>query len=140
VGPSALRYAMLAVAYYATHQLGYLFFDPVAQVSPVWPATGLAVAVLLLSPRSRWPGIIAVFAAGNLFSNLESTHGALLVSLGFLAANALEVALAVWMIDRFGGGSMTFTRMPEVLALTTAACLATRTGPGGRRSSSVCSS
>jgi PAS domain S-box-containing protein len=124
VTSSVLRYAALGAVYYAAHQLGALFIDPVAHVSPVWPATGLAVAVLLLRPRSEWRGMIAGMVVANLLSNLPTSGYSLSVSLGNLTANALEVGLAVWTITRFGGASVTFRRVPEVLALTATAVLA----------------
>jgi len=117
--------AVVASTYFAAHQLGYLFFDPVAQASPVWPATALVVAILLLQPRARWPEIAAAVAAANLLSNLRATDYSWPVSLGCLAANLVEVALAVWVIRRVGGAAVKFDRVGEVLALIAAATLGT---------------
>jgi integral membrane sensor domain MASE1 len=125
VKAGALRLAILAAAYYGSHRLGYLFLDPVARVSPVWPATGLAVAFLLLSQPARWPAITAVVAAANLLSNLPATGYSLPLSAGFLAANLVEIGLAAWAITRFGGPAVTFARVADVLVLIGVATLGT---------------
>jgi hypothetical protein len=40
---TVLRLAVIALAYYGSHQLGNLFLDPVQHISTVWPANGLTL-------------------------------------------------------------------------------------------------
>jgi len=88
--------------------------------SVIWPASGVALAALLLSPRRQWRLILAAIFVINLFSNL--LFGVSLpVSAGFAFVNTLEPALAGWLIVWLRKGRVTFTRLADVLALTLAA-------------------
>jgi integral membrane sensor domain MASE1 len=58
-----LLLVLVALAYFGTARLGLLLASLHDNVSPVWPATGLAAAVLLLGGRWLWPGVmIGAFA------------------------------------------------------------------------------
>lgn len=111
----------IALAYGVQHHLGLLFVDPDAHISPVWPASGVGLAALLLTPRSQRRALLAMLATINLATNLV-TGGGLIDALGPLASNMLELLLAVWFLDRTGP-KVTFGRVREVAALLLAATL-----------------
>ncbi|TMD96915.1 MAG: hypothetical protein E6I76_06965 [Chloroflexi bacterium] len=55
---------LIACTYYPAARLGMLFQFPHTEVAPVWPASGLAVASLLVLGRRHWPALaIAAFLA-----------------------------------------------------------------------------
>jgi len=82
----------------------------------LWPASGLALAILLLSPRRTWGPALGIFFTITLLSNgYRGTP--FLASLGFALANTLEPLLAAWLLARLGGPPITFTRLKDVLAL-----------------------
>src|SRR5437762_1797386 len=75
----------LTILYWAAAELGFTVAFSVRQVSPVWPPTGIAFAVLLRFGRRYWPGV----AAGAFLANLAS--GEPFVTAGVVAVgNTLE--------------------------------------------------
>jgi integral membrane sensor domain MASE1 len=73
--------AALAAAYFIAGKLGLrlAFVNPSA--TAVWPATGIAPAVLILVGAGAWPAILV----GAFLVNL-TTAGSVLTSLGIAAA------------------------------------------------------
>ncbi len=112
--------AAWAATYFVAHILGIAFADPVRRVATVWPASGVMLAALLASPRSRWPLLLAVLGAIALSTNVI-LNGAAPMNLGFLAANIAESSLSAWVVSRVVRRDVTFTRIEEVLALGAAA-------------------
>ena len=48
---SRIRVGLFALAYFAAQVLGFLFPDSFGLIASFWPAAGVALASLLLSPR-----------------------------------------------------------------------------------------
>ena len=94
--PLLARWLMVALAYYFAGQLGLLFATVAGNVSPLWPASGVALAVLLLYGTDLWPAI----ALGASVLSL-TTHG---VGIGALTCvpNTLEPLLAALLLERAG--------------------------------------
>ncbi len=89
------RMALLFGAYFATARLG-LMFEPVAGVAtPVWPPTGLSLAVLWLFGAELWPAVgLAAFAVNALVGV------PLVTALGIGAGNTLEALVGVYCLRR----------------------------------------
>jgi signal transduction histidine kinase/ActR/RegA family two-component response regulator len=81
------------------------------QVSVVWPASGLALAMLVLYGRQMWPAI----AAGSLLVNMLSGAPAT-VSLGIAAGNTLEAVAGATLLSTLGF-SPSLRRVRDVAAL-----------------------
>ncbi|MBF0480403.1 MAG: MASE1 domain-containing protein [Desulfovibrionaceae bacterium] len=114
------RLAFIAAAYFAANKIALLFPDAEAVLTAVWPAAGVGLASLLLSPRRLWPQILAViFLAGNA-ANLLSGRP-LANSAGFMTANVLESFLCAWLITGWRGENVRFSRVKDVAALIAAA-------------------
>src|SRR5580693_2517236 len=112
-GWDALRLVTVAAAYFLADQLAFLFPDPQRVLSALWPAGGIGLAALLLSPRRQWPAILtAIFLAGNV-ANLLGGRG-LAASLGFMTANVVESLACAWLITRWCGPGVRFGRVTEV--------------------------
>ena len=92
----------VALAYFASGQLGLTVPYLGAFVSLIWPPTGLAVAVLWRGGLSRWPGIWL----GSLAINLAA-DGALPMSLVIACGNTLAPLITVWLL-RHSGASLHF--------------------------------
>ena len=88
--------------------LALAFVHPSA--SPVWPPTGISIAVLLYLGYRFWP---AVFL-GALFVNWSADH--FLVSFAIATGNTLEGLCAAWLVNRFAGGREAFYRARNVFA------------------------
>src|SRR3989344_379448 len=79
--------------YFAVGLTGLTFAEQTQQVSVVWPATGVAIAVLLIFGARYWPGILIGAFLVNVMSN-EPPFAALGIAIG----NTLESVVAVLLL------------------------------------------
>src|SRR5437763_3429505 len=92
-----LTAVLIAVAYFVVGKIELLFSFPSSDVSPLWPAAGVALAALLVFGWRLWYGV----AIGSFV--LAVSTGMPVTSAAFVASgNALEALLAVWFLSRFG--------------------------------------
>ncbi len=117
-----LRLAVIALGYGLTVRFGLLLVAQPEGLAAVWPASGLALAIVMLSPRSQWAKLLAVVFAANVAGNWSGGNS-LPVSLGFALANTLETALGAWVLTWFCKEKITFERTTEILALLCVAVL-----------------
>ncbi|QYF92704.1 CHASE domain-containing protein [Massilia sp. PAMC28688] len=101
---SAPRIVALALVYFLAAQLGMLLAFADTNVTPVWPASGLALAALVLGGRRLWPGILIGAFAANLLgfagdAALDWTR-AVPLSLVMAGGNTLEGVLGAWLYRR----------------------------------------
>jgi PAS domain S-box-containing protein len=108
----------LAGVYLAVARVGMTFSVIREGVSPVWPASGLALAALLVLGVSRWPGI---FLGTFLVCTLVGAPPA--VSLGMAMGNSLEAVLGALLLRRLGF-SASLERVQDVVALIVGPALA----------------
>src|SRR6185437_9486520 len=106
-GPRARHVGALAgvaLAYFVVAKLGFRFALINPSVNPIWPATGLALAAVLLFGQRIWPAIfVGVFAAN------ATTASALTTSFLIAIGNTLEATLGGLLIDRWSRGRDSFT-------------------------------
>jgi hypothetical protein len=50
----------IAIAYWVTVRLGLMFVARPEGIASIWPASGLALSVLLLRPKGEWAKLLAV--------------------------------------------------------------------------------
>lgn len=81
--------------------LSLAFLHPSA--TPVWPPTGLALAILLLFGYRLWPGVLI----GAFWVNF-ATAGDLATSAGIALGNTGEALLGSWLVIRFANGAGAF--------------------------------
>ncbi len=118
---SPLRWiGVCSFTYFSAQVLAFQFPGSFGLVSAIWPAAGIALAALLLSPRRLWPATLGCLFAAGLAANL-TTPRSFAVSAGFMTANICETAACAWLITRMCGDHVRFDRIREVLALTAAA-------------------
>jgi PAS domain S-box-containing protein len=110
------RLMLVAIAYWVAVRLGLLLVAQPEGVASIWPASGLALAVLLLSPKSQWTKLLAVIFVTNAAGNLSGGNN-LPVSLGFALANTLEAFLGAWLLIYFCKSKITFERTFEIFIL-----------------------
>ncbi len=81
-----------------------LFATLNASASPVWPPTGLAIAVLLIWGPRLWPGVyLGAYAANSLTSGP-------ITSVAIAAGNTVEAVMASLLVVRFADGVRAFDR------------------------------
>lgn len=96
-GPIALL--LLGVGYVVVGKAGLLLAVGNASVSVVWPATGVAIAALILGGSELWPAIFA----GALIVNFTTTWD-FPSSLGIATGNTLEALVGSYLANRFASG------------------------------------
>jgi signal transduction histidine kinase len=109
-----IRTIALAAAYFFAGKLGLMLPHVHASVSPVWPASGVALAALLIWGVEFWP---AVFI-GAFLVNLTVPHASWTLRIfqasGIGLANTLEAAAGAWLVNRFANGCKAFRRASDV--------------------------
>ncbi|KFE62525.1 ATP-binding protein [Hyalangium minutum] len=107
----------LAVVYWLVGKAGLVFSIGAFNVSPVWPASGVALAALLMLGVSYWPGIFF----GGLVLCLGMGNPPL-ASLGSALGGTLEPVLGALLLKRWGF-SARLERVQDVVALSVGAAL-----------------
>jgi PAS domain S-box-containing protein len=122
-GAYAIELCALGLIYFALAKIGLTLASINPSTSPVWPPTGLAIAVLLLRGYRVWPAIlIAAFAANAI------TAGTIATSLAIGIGNTVEGLLAAFLVNRWSAGRATFdspagvARFALICFLPTALC------------------
>ncbi len=114
----------LALGYFALSRLGLAFLSD-GQVALLWPASGLALGVLVCVPRRTWPRYALAAFLANLAAQAWA-RGIDTPALGLAGVNALEPLLAAWTLQAVARSRArpTFESTREVAGLIAAATLA----------------
>ncbi len=119
IAPRSAVVVALAAIYVGAAMLGLSLAYVHPSATPVWPATGISIAALLLLGRWAWPGIFVGAFVANVW-----TSGAALPSLGIAVGNTLEAVAAAWLVTRYAGGSHAFDRARDIFRFAGLAALA----------------
>ena len=114
----AIQLSGLALGYFLLGKWGLEYASLKPIVSLVWPASGLALAVILLKGAGVWPGI----ALGAFLVNLDSGIGPVPAAV-IATGNTLEALLAWYVLKHLCGFDAALARTRDVLALLLAASL-----------------
>lgn len=120
---TAMSAALFALAYFACARAGLSLVAQPESIASLWPASGLALAWLTLSPRRRWPALVGALVVANLAANALAGVGPA-PSAGFALANALEAVVAAVVVTTITGGRIDSHSHRPIVALLAAA------GPG----------
>ncbi|MGB0671577.1 MAG: CHASE domain-containing protein [Rhodospirillales bacterium] len=98
----------IAVAYAVTGHLGLLLAIPPGYATAIWPASGIALAGVLVLGNRVWPGILIGSFLVNVWNGFDgSTADALLRSLAIPfcigAGAALQALASAFLVRRFAG-------------------------------------
>jgi signal transduction histidine kinase/CheY-like chemotaxis protein len=93
----ALEILIAAALYFAVARLGLELATVAKQVSIIWPATGLALATLVLRGRRLWPAILLGAFLANWLNDTSLT-----ASVCIAIGNALEALLGATLLQRVG--------------------------------------
>jgi signal transduction histidine kinase/ActR/RegA family two-component response regulator len=93
----------IGVAYFACAKAGLLLASINPNATPIWPATGLALAATLLRGYRVCPAILLAAFLVN-----ATTAGSVATSAAISIGNTLESLLGAWLINRWSGGTATF--------------------------------
>ena len=120
--PYLLAVGVGALAYFALAKLGFRFSSAELGVSPVWPASGLAVALIRLGGRRMWP---AVFIGALAPSILGPAPDAAFIS---AIGSTLEAVVGAMILNRLVGRYSENFILARVLGIVLAALWATLIG------------
>lgn len=95
----------LAVLYFAVGKFGLSFAVMHPSASAIWPASGVALAALLLCGSRLWPGVFL----GAFLVNI-TTQGTVATTLGIASGNTLEAVLGALLVAHFANGPKVFER------------------------------
>lgn len=81
-----------------------------------WPPAGIVLAALLVAPRRTWAQLLVAALIANFVSDAIHSQ-TLAASTGFALANLGEPLVGALLLGRFCKAPVTFTRLPEIVAL-----------------------
>ncbi len=123
--------ALLFAVFFASAYFAITLSRNIASVAAIWPATAMAVGVLLMARSREWPVYLLAAGAANFAASVAADVPPV-ISLGFTALNLMEILLAAGLLRRLRApadwlGSvrslMTFLGVAAILAPTAAAML-----------------
>ena len=119
-GRNLLHMVLLFLAYLLSAQIFSYFYAaiPTAPIL-VWPASGIALAGLILGGIGLWP---AVFAGALVHSILYGDT--VVMTVGVATASALQAVVAAYFLKRFGFTN-SFSRVPHTVAFILTAIFVT---------------
>jgi signal transduction histidine kinase len=109
-----------AVLYHLAARLGLKMAYVQANTSPVWPPTGIAIAVLILFGPSLWPGITLGVLVGSVLTGAPVS-----LAIGMAAGNTLEAVIAVYFLKRILHFHDALDRLNDVIGLAVVALVTT---------------
>jgi diguanylate cyclase (GGDEF)-like protein len=109
---------LLTVLYVVAGKLALRLAFVHASATAVWPATGIALAALVLRGLGLWPAVLV----GAFVVNL-STAGSVATSVGIAAGNTLEAVVGAYLVDRYARGRHAFERARDVFRYAAFAAL-----------------
>ena len=106
------RLTPVTMVYLGAAWIGLQYASVASSISLVWPATGIAIAALVLFGPRYWPGI----ALGAFLAN-ATTEVPLIAAIVIAAGNTLEAVVAAWVLRRRTGSRPQLDDVGHVRAL-----------------------
>src|SRR6266478_798850 len=107
-----LRLLLVFAFYLTAGKLGLSVPFTSGNVSPIWPASGVALASVLVWGYEVWPAIALAAFLVNFFSPVSAT-----ASLGIALGNTSSALFGGYLLRRFAGFQPSLARMRDVLGL-----------------------
>ena len=103
------EFALVAGLYFALAKGSLAFASINPSATPIWPPTGLALALTLLRGRRVLPAIFLGAAAANM-----ATAGTIATSLAIALGNTLEAFVGAWLTNRWAHGRDVFQTPTDI--------------------------
>jgi len=120
----AAQTGLLAAAYWASAKLSLLLAIPPGYAAAIWPASGIALAGLLVFGTRAWPGIWI----GSLAANLP-VEASIPASMLIATGSSLQAAVAAALVRRLIGIPYRFESPDQVVKFVAAAALCSAIAP-----------
>lgn len=105
------------VCYLLCAALGYALSLHPGHFATFWPASGLAVGVLLCQPTRHWRYYLAAQIVANLVMDLLVLERTPAAGIGFTTANLLEALVGASLLRRLAPTGLDLSRLRDVLRL-----------------------
>jgi two-component system, NarL family, sensor histidine kinase FusK len=112
LSPYAFRLVTVFVLYFAAGKLGLAAPFTSGNVSPFWPASGIALASVLLWGNLVWPAIAAAAFLVNFWSPIPARAAA-----GIAVGNTSAALVGGFLLRRVGRLNLGLERLRDVIAL-----------------------
>ena len=116
--------ALVALAYFTAAKLALLVAIPPGYAAALWPASGIALAALLLAGNRLWPGVWVGSFAANL-----SIEGSLAAAAAIASGSALQALAGAALVRRHVGVPYRFARVEDVVKFVGLAALSATIAP-----------
>lgn len=112
------KLVLVLVAYFVVGVVGLAVPFTSGNVSPVWPASGIALGAILLVGYRIWPAIVLGAFLVNLLTPIPPV-----AALGIAVGNTIGPLIGAWLLGRFTSFQPSLTHLRDVLALIAFAAL-----------------
>jgi signal transduction histidine kinase/CheY-like chemotaxis protein len=112
---------LFALAYFGAGILGIIFYFDPEHVATFWPASGVFLAGLLLSPYRLWPVLVLAAIGAHVAFDVLVSGKAVSTSVFFTSADVVEACTGAFLLRRVLGMSGTLSQLKEVLGLAVVA-------------------
>ena len=109
---------LVLIAYFVVGVVGLAVPFTSGNVSPVWPASGIAVGAILLAGNRIWPAIALAAFLVNLLTPIPPV-----AALGIAVGNTIGPLIGAWLLGRITSFQPSLNRLRDVLALIVFAAL-----------------
>ena len=109
----------VGVAYYLSAVLSLSFTKGVEGIAVIWPASGMLLAILIVTPARRRAAYLTAIMVASLAANLGGGMPAFL-AIGFTVANVTEPLVALYLLKRLGVERPRFDEIGDVGRFTVA--------------------
>jgi PAS domain S-box-containing protein len=99
----AIELLAIAAIYFVLAKVGLALASLHPSATPIWPPTGIAIALLVLRGYRVWPAIFVAAFMANV-----TTAGSIATSLAIAAGNTLEGVVACYLVNAWSNGRRTF--------------------------------
>ncbi len=107
-----LELSLTFAAYLLGGRIGLIVPFTSGNVSPVWPAAGVAMAALLLVGNRVWPAIATAALLVNLFTPIPA-----IAAVAIAAGNTAGPLAGAWLTRQLSGFTPRLTRVKDVLGI-----------------------
>jgi signal transduction histidine kinase len=94
----------IGVIYFVLAKGGLALASIHPSATPIWPPTGVALAVVLLWGYRTWPAIFTAAVIAN-----ATTAGSVATAIAIATGNSLEAVIGAYLINRWSRGCNTFS-------------------------------
>lgn len=118
IGAYLTELALAFVAYFVVGIVGLAVPFTSGNISPVWPASGIALGAILLVGYRIWPAIaVGAFLVNSL------TQIPTVAALGIAVGNTIGPLIGAWLLRRFTSFQPSLTHLRDILGLVVCAAL-----------------